>query len=340
VLQKPDLEDEKLVACVGDEYGLDVARVTFLPLGADLNTAVYRAVTAAETPYFMKLRSGRFDETSVALPRFLAEQGIGHIIAPLTTHSGRLWAGLEGFKVILYPFVEGRDGYQVSLPDRQWPEFGAAMRRIHAVVLPPSLAGRIRREGYPAEGREMVRASLRRATEERFDDPIAAELAAALKARQQEILDFVERAERLARELLARPPEFTLCHSDIHAGNILITAAGTFFIVDWDEPILAPKERDLMSIGAGLMGGWRMPEEEQALFYQGYGNTPIDPVPLAYYRYERIVQDIAVECDHIFSMRGARQDRQQSLEWFLSNFRPGNVIDLAYRSDKTHSHDA
>jgi len=48
-----------------------------------------------------------------------------------------------------------------------------------------------------------------------------------------------------------------LCHCDIHAGNVLISeeGAGTrLHVIDWDEPALAPKERDLMFVGAGLPG--------------------------------------------------------------------------------------
>ena len=44
MLEKPDLQDEKFVACLQNEYGLHVAQVTFLPLGVDLNAAVYRVV--------------------------------------------------------------------------------------------------------------------------------------------------------------------------------------------------------------------------------------------------------------------------------------------------------
>ena len=82
MLEKPDLQDERIAACLQDEYGLRVVQVAFLPLGADLNTAVYRVVADDETPYFVKLRRGVFDETSVALPKFLSDQGIGQIIAP------------------------------------------------------------------------------------------------------------------------------------------------------------------------------------------------------------------------------------------------------------------
>jgi spectinomycin phosphotransferase len=51
-----------------------------------------------ETPYFCKLKRGIFDETSVALPNFLSEQGIGQIIPPLATKTGQLRAELDEFK--------------------------------------------------------------------------------------------------------------------------------------------------------------------------------------------------------------------------------------------------
>ncbi len=104
-----------------DGYGLLVVQVAFLPLGTDLNTAVYRVLADDETPYFLKLiRSGVFDGTSVALPKFLGDQGIVQIIAPLATKTGQLWASLDAFKLILHPFVEGHNGFEVDLSDRHW----------------------------------------------------------------------------------------------------------------------------------------------------------------------------------------------------------------------------
>jgi spectinomycin phosphotransferase len=75
MLEKPDLPAEELITCLRTEFGLKIVQIAFLPLGADRNTAVYRAVADDGTPYFVKLRSSVFDETSVALPRFLSEQG-------------------------------------------------------------------------------------------------------------------------------------------------------------------------------------------------------------------------------------------------------------------------
>jgi hypothetical protein len=42
MLEKPNLPDEKIIACLQAEYGLRIAEIAFLPFSADLYTAVYR----------------------------------------------------------------------------------------------------------------------------------------------------------------------------------------------------------------------------------------------------------------------------------------------------------
>jgi len=335
MLEKPYLQDEEIHACLRGEFGLPVVQCAFLPLGADLNTAVYRVVTDDAKPYFLKLRSGVFDQTSVALPKFLSDQGIAQIISPLTTQTGQLWANLDAFKVMLYPFIAGRNGYEIDLSDRHWGDFGSALKRVHTAKVPPALIKRIRQETYCQQGREIVRAFLERVEVDVFDDPVAGKLAAFLRAKRDEILDLVGRAAGLARALQAQSLEYVLCHSDVHAGNILIDANDAFYIVDWDDPILAPKERDLMFVGGGQGFSGHTAQEEETLFYRGYGQTQIDPAALAYYRYERIVQDIVVYCEQLLLTDEGGEDREQSLRYLASNFLPNGTIEIAYNSDST-----
>ena len=56
---------------------------------------------------------------------------------------------------------------------------------------------------------------------------------------------------------------------------------------------------------------------------------------MAYYRYERIVEDIAVYCEQLFLSDEGGEDREQSLRYLASNFLPNNTIEIAYNSDKT-----
>jgi hypothetical protein len=61
-------------------------------------------------------------------------------------------------------------------------------------------------------------------------------------------------------------------------------------------------------------------QEEEPLFYGGYGPAAINPRALAYYCYERIIEDIALFCEQLLLSNEGGQDRAQSLRYLVSNF--------------------
>lgn len=124
MLIRPDLKDEEIIACLLDAYGLNVDKVMFLPLGADFNTAVYRVTSTDGADYFLKLRSGKFLEASVSVPKYLADLGIKQVVPPIPTKTGELWASLASFKAILYPYVDGNNGVDAKPSDDHWAQFG------------------------------------------------------------------------------------------------------------------------------------------------------------------------------------------------------------------------
>ena len=102
--------------------------------------------------------------------------------------------------------------------------------------------------------------------------------------------------------------------------------------------MLAPKERDLMFIGGGQGYVGRTAQEEEMLFYRNYGLSLVDPVALAYYRCERNVYDISVECPRIFSSTLGDQERAHSLEILTWLFLTGGSIEMTYKAaGKTQS---
>ncbi|MDQ2999273.1 MAG: phosphotransferase, partial [Chloroflexota bacterium] len=267
MLEKPDIADEQLIACLQRDYSLQIIQINFLPLGNDLNTAVYRVVADDARPYFLKLRRGEFDEITVAIPRLLSDQGMAQIIAPIATSSGKLSTRVGAFAIMLSPFIDGQNGFKVEVTDRQRVEIGAALKRMHTLAVPDALRQRLPRESYAPYWRDLVRGFQARAEDSAFAEPVAAQLTALLRAKRPIIDELIQRAEQLASLLQNRSLEYVVCHADIHAGNILIDG-DTLFIVDWDTLILAPKERDLMFVGAGIDAVWRS-AREQGLFYQG-----------------------------------------------------------------------
>jgi spectinomycin phosphotransferase len=333
MLEKPDIQDSLIIACLRDAYGLIIVHINFLPIGADRNTAVFRAMSDDNDAYFVKLRSGDFDEMSILAPKLLHDQHNRHIIAPLPTRSQELWTAVGGFKLAVFPFVEGYNGYEIDLLDRHWVDFGQALKGIHSAQIPATVASRIHREEYADTWRERVREFQALVETQHLDDRGAAILAEFLIQKKGVVSDLVQRAEDLAAVLHTQSEPFVICHGDIHAGNVLIDVGQNLYLVDWDTLILAPKERDLMFVGGGQFVNLRSPEEEERLFYQGYGQTETNAVALAYYRYERIVQDIAAYCEEILLAEASGDDQETGLRQLTSQFRPHDVIEIASRSE-------
>src|SRR5258705_8022492 len=255
MLTKPNITDELIISRLQGEYGLHVTSLTFLPRGADMGTAVYRVIVKGGTAYFLKLRKG-FEEIVVTVPLFLKSQGIQEIIDPFETRSKQGWAGFGEYKMILYPFIEGKNGFEMELSDSHKRTFGAALKRIHTVKIPPELKRVIPQETLSPEWRERVKKFQRQVENTSFDDPIAAKLANFIESRRNEISHLIKRTEELASELQSQSHELVLCHTDIHGANILITNKDQLYIVDWDNPLLAPKERDLMFVGGAIDTLW------------------------------------------------------------------------------------
>lgn len=336
MLTPPDIAVETIIAYLRESYGQRIARVSFLPIGADANAAVFRVEADDGIPYFLKLKRGDFDEIAVAVPAFLRARGIGQVMAPLATTTGQLWARGHGFVWLLYPFFEGDNGFKTPLSDAQWITLGQSLRAVHSSVLPPALASRVPREDYSSRWRNIVMAYDEQVETRAHDDPYARRLAAFWVSKRSEIRTMVERTETLGQTMRQRAgaaDAFVLCHTDLHAGNVLLNASDALelAIVDWDNPLFAPRERDLMFFGGGIGAIWNTLHEE-ALFYQGYGATMIDPVALSYYRYERIVEDLAAYGEQIFEMQGSAEDREHGLEGTMGQFRPGRVVAIAHQT--------
>jgi spectinomycin phosphotransferase len=333
MLEKPDLADDKIIQRLREAYELPAADLEFLPIGNDSSAWVYRIQTDEGTPYFLKVKKGAIYEPSLSIPRYLKGIGIEQIVAPLPTQKQQLWTSLDNFTLILYPFIDGRAAMEIGMSDHHWVEFGDALRRIHTTQLPDSHLRLIRRETFTLKWDAVLHQLREGLREETFDDSFQREIATFWKSRQNEIERIVERTKTLGRLLRSQPQGFVLCHADIHTFNVLIDEQSKMHIVDWDETLLAPKERDLVFL-KGAFEGTSDSAKAEVLFFEGYGQTDVDPVAIAYYRYEWVVQEIADFGQRIFlTTELGEATRHDAVRGFMQLFDPGDVVDEAYESE-------
>jgi|GEM_PF-278469 spectinomycin phosphotransferase len=323
---------QSIIDCLKVNYGIAAVLLTLLPLGADMNASVYKAETQNSQSYFVKLKRGHRYDMSVAILALLQNAGIQQIIPPIKTTNGGLTQHIGDSTLTVYPFVDGQNGFCYNLTDNQWFALGKILRQVHEFDVPPSVKDLIRKETYSDKWRKAVRSLYSHIDGNLNGDEAALQLQAFMRKRREIIHHLVDRAEALSQKIQEQSAEFVLCHSDIHGGNVLIDESGSIFIVDWDDPIMAPKERDLMFIGGGVANVWNNPREEE-FFYKGYGKTEINRTILAYYRHERIVEDIAEYGQALLLTPDGGKERSAMFEQFKGMFEPNGVVDIALKTD-------
>jgi spectinomycin phosphotransferase len=329
MIEKPDIEDEKIIIALQKNYSIQVSEIEFLPIGNDASAFAYRVETRNQIPYFLKIKKGISNLAGLFVPRFLKDNRIEQVIVPLSTKTQELWVNVDEFAFILYPFIKGKEAMQVGMTDGQWMEFGSTLKRIHNTELLSDISQYVGRETFIPKWGRLSKEFQGQINTRDYDDPTQKELATFWKAKYEAIQTIIERTEMIGKRLQETDLEFVLCHADIHTANILLTPDQNMFIVDWDDTLFAPKERDLMFV----LDGDSICKREEQMFFDGYGNVEINGLALAYYRYEWCVQEIGDFGARVFLTKDTGEStRQDAVEGFIKLFSQGDVIEAAFNT--------
>ncbi len=331
MVERPDIDKERLISTLRQSYHLPTLSITFLPLGNDATAWIFRIDTMDDATYLLKLKRGPIESASLSVPHYLYNHGFAAVVAPLPAANGQLAAPCGDFTLILYPFIVGETGMALGLAPTQWQAFGLLLKQLHTTSPSDKLLPQLRRESFTLYWYEIMQTLEQRIASRQSTDPIAQALAAIWQERHAKIWSIVERTMTLGRQLQAAPPPFVLCHADIHTANLLVDPDGALHIVDWDGVMLAPKERDLMFVTKRAV----IQQPHERSFFAGYGDVTIDPVAFAYYRYEWVVQELADYGRRILLMADLGETtRAEALEGFRDLFAPGDVVDVAYGTEQ------
>lgn len=131
--------------------------------------------------------------------------------------------------------------------------------------------------------------------------------------------------------LQERSLPFVICHADLHPANLLRDPVGHVFVIDWDEVMLAPKERDFLFIKESSADCEALPGTPA--FWEGYTVVEIDWMALTYYRYERVVQDLIACAQEVFFRDDlGKETKADSVQLFQTILAEGGEIDAAYEA--------
>jgi spectinomycin phosphotransferase len=325
---------EAIVAALRSGYGIDATALESVHHGKDFAARVYRIRTGDPAKGFaVKVRLPNSPrDVAAAIAAYLADIGLPLVVAPIRSHSGASTVRAGSFWITVYPFIDGRSGFEAGMTVARWRALGSFAARLHSTTLPRELAEVVPRETYrPPEidtiGR--VDAEVREPT---IDGPAAHEVREHWQAHRDEILALARHAEALGEAVGQRSLPLVLCHADLHTWNVLVDRSGAPWVIDWDEVVLAPKERDLMFTIGGISTEY-VDAAATAHFLEGYGEVDVDALALAYYRHAWAVQDIGGYAARVLLDASANDEqRSEAAQILIGLFRPGEILDLAKRS--------
>ncbi|WP_435586383.1 phosphotransferase enzyme family protein [Micromonospora aurantiaca (nom. illeg.)] len=304
MIDKPDIDERTLAAEVAAAWPVDVVDLVFMPVGLDGQAWAYRVETSVGGRYFLKVRRGDFTPAAVLLPSFLRAQGLRQVVAPLD-HGGA-GRGYGDYRLLLYPFHDGGSLWGRGLTDRQWTEYGDFLGRLHRVTPSAEVAAVLPVETYRSGAGERLRTLGVQAATSEVLGAFWERYGAALHRLAETVDDLGSRVT---------PGQHVICHADIHPGNLIADGDGPLHVVDWDAPILAPRERDLMFVYSADFGDHPIDARRAELFREGYGALEPDPVLLSYYRSERHLDDVAAFLGSILDPEASTESRASDLYW-------------------------
>lgn len=336
------IDESRLRGWVLAAFGRDLGTLEAIGFGADSAAQLWRAETTAGACYAVKVSKGGTAAGLVASSH-LAARGVTGAAAPMRTRSGDVCSEHQGWRLSVTPWVTGRRAITEGMSARQWSRFGALLAQVHATPDAESLSEALGVETHThAAVASQVHAVLSRLRDVRGTaesstrtvDPLVDALLADRTAPQRIINALLLRADALATMLQDRPsPHRVLCHGDAHLGNLLLGPDDDVLLVDWDDAVLAPAERDLMFVLHGVLAFQPVTSKQQEWFFDGYGPAAIDPLRLSYYRCVRALEDVTGPLAEVLDVeRLPHADRAAALEILHGVLSPTGLATVAMQS--------
>lgn len=247
VRDEPDgVTEDDLAAALAAGWGIGVASVTYLPVGAG---SYHWAVAGRDGQRRFVTVDRLGDEatlaaafgTALALRR---DAGLGFVVAPVPTVDGAPLRRLsDRYAISVYPWLDGRAGDFGPHPPEDRSEVLRLLADLHAAT--PHVAGVARRLDLVLPGREGLAAALRDTGREWDAGPYAEPARRLLADRAAQVEGWLGEFDSLVNRV--SKDAWVVTHGEPHPGNV-IREPGGLRLVDWDTVRIAPPERDLWMV--------------------------------------------------------------------------------------------
>ena len=222
------------------------------------------------------LSSTRFE----LLHKLHTETGVKNISYPIPTKDGALGIEVGSYASVLFNFIDGKTALEAEFSDKQYTALGKLLGRVHQSKVDYQI-----KEDFSIPSK---------------DDFLK---ITSLLTKKPNGASTIE-----AWQLLSPSKDkIVVCHGEPSPGNIVVDKKGEVYLIDWDEPIFAPKEKDLMFF-----------EKTMKPFMSGYSahsrDTTINDNVKAFYSHLWNINEVTDFGDRLLLNPGTEEENKHNLE--------------------------
>lgn len=319
MLTEPNIEKDLILKELEKNFDLKEVNLTYIPAGEA--SWCYKVETEKEI-YFLKIyinlenHKTRFNLTY----NLFSKTGIKNITHPLKNKEGNLVFPISNNYAALFNFIDGFNASEKPLTDKEKFALGVLLGKIHkstSIIKDFDL-----KEDFEYKNINRLLANIKSSTAlSKTETGFKKQTAELLLKYQDKIFDRIKKLTNLGEELRNKNLDFVICHGEPHIWNTMVDKNGQVFLIDWDDSLLAPKEKDLNMI------------KDDPKKLEGYksvtGNMEINQEVVRYYNWEWNISEIDAWSNQILNSNFNEKQNQHDLELLIEVLR-----ELDENSDK------
>jgi thiamine kinase-like enzyme len=289
----------ELKAILQKEYDIDVSDIVSGPRGFVAETFI---ITSNEVRYFVKfVNKPLFRQkilASVEIQYLLHRSGFERMNYPIRSIKGEYCIVSEDSVLLVYNYIDAEQSYDYDL---------RAMGRLEADLHQRDSTSllNIKQEDFQPQEALSFPDVLQGILESKSNDPIEQDLTRIFHQQEVQLDSDYQLFTVLLEQcrVKAAKYDYVVTHGDA-GGNTLVKTPTDLYLIDWDEIILAPAERDIWTL-------WLKPE-----FQKGYREiSPLFTIDTELYHYYILMMHFTYIIHYLNEIRSSRplQYRQKTL---------------------------
>lgn len=311
-IERDSTYQSHLLEFIRQEYGLNPVSIN--PAKRGYFGETWR-LDSADKSYFLKLDYTALHQSIYAnsfhIVQHLCDNGIDFISQITKTAKGELHSIFDSAVLGVFEWIDGENvqDERTKIPEYQML---AKVYTVHSDGLS------IPKEDFSTHSADLFFAQCDR-LKSNPDNETAARLITIFEKNQAKINHRAKRLKLFSNRCKTDTSHLFITHGD--AGGNIILDDNQFYIVDWDDPILAPPERDAWFC---LCWDWAMVAFNDALRQNGISYT-LQPRRLAYYCYHSFFWYMTEHLETYFEIGDRGGDMADKLDDYMSGWIEENL---------------